>query len=560
MDRHKKGVDMLIGKSYKTKRRKNILIGFVVVILVLNIINVQAFADENVVGEIKDILNNYYIDEVSQDVLSKDSANDIIKDLNDPYTQIMNKDDFNSIVNNTFFGIGVTIEMTEIGAVISSVMVNSPAMEAGLKEGDIIIVADNNYLKGLSASNALSILNGKAGVKSELKLLRKNEVIIINVKPETVYYPTVFSNIVDKQIAYIHIMSFGENTLDEFKYKVNSLNTESVNSFIIDLRNNPGGYIYSAVEIAGYFLNDGIKDNTVAIAQVKNGSKFKFKANDKSKAIDKPTVFLVNKYTASAAEVLAACVQDYKTAVVIGETTYGKGVAQSTFKLSDGSILKATTLKLYSPNGRDISNGGIAPDIFFNKVDSLLAGELLSVGTNKLSSNSKIANAVINKKNYYIDINRIANKDYWEAYRQIISQATSIDVSNYSQLNQGNKVVKNYPIIKYTEVPKAEYKVGDRVSFKVNSPNYNGQVQYRAMLWNENEGRYINLWDTKDFYYDKWKPRGKDVFTISFPVTKIGNYRIKVFAKRSGIANSKGVLKGMNSDSYLYEVPFKVNS
>ena len=555
-----KGADSLTGKSYKNIKMKNILIGLVVVILVLNIINVQAYADENVVGEIKDILNNYYIDEVSQDVLNKDSANEIIKDLNDPYTQIMNKDDFNSIVNNTFFGIGVTIEMTETGAVINSVMVNSPAMESGLKEGDIIIVADDNYLKGLSVNNALNILNGKLGIKSELKVFRKDAVIKINVKPSTVYYPTVYSNILDNHIAYIHIMSFGENTLDEFKYKVNSLNIESVNSFIIDLRNNPGGYIYSAVELAGYFLKDNTKDNTVAIAQVKNGSKFNFKANDKSKVIDKPTVFLVNKYTASAAEVLAACAQDYETAIIIGETTYGKGVAQSTFKLSDGSILKATTLKLYSPNGRDISNGGIAPDIFFNKVDSLLAGGLLSVNANKLSTNSKIAKAVINNKNYYIDINRIANKDYWEAFRQIISQSTSIDVSSYSQLNQGNKAIKNYPIIKYAEVPKTEYKVGDRVSFKLNSTNYNGQVQYRAMLWNENEDRFINLWDTKDFYYDKWKPRGKDAFTISFPVTKAGNYRIKVFAKRSGIANSKGVLKGMNCDSYVYEVPFRVNS
>lgn len=552
---------MLLYKLSLRKSIRNILMKFFIAIIIFNIFNVKAYAEEIVTQEIKDILNNYYIEDISKDVLSKDSVNDIISDLNDPYTQLMNQDDYNRVVNNTFIGIGVTIDMTEIGAKVSSVMVNSPAMEAGLKVGDIIIVVDNNYLKGLSTNSALSILNGKPDIQSELKVLRKKEVVVINVKPESVYYPTVYSKIIDDHVSYIHIVSFGKNTLDEFKYKVNSLDLETIDSLIIDLRNNPGGYIYSATELAGCFLNNNKIDNTVAIAEVKHGAKFKIKSNENNRLTNKTIIFLVNKYTASAAEVLAACVQDYKTAVVIGEDTYGKGVAQSTFKLSDGSILKATTLKLYSPLGRDISKGGISPNIYFNKVDSLFAGELLSVNINNLNSNSNIAKVVINNGNYYINTDKNTNKDYWEAYRQIISQAASIDVSNYFNLNSNKSTSKqNYPIIRYTEVPKTQFKVGERISFKLNAPNYIGQVQYRAMLWLEDEDTYVDLWNTKDYYYDKWKPRGKDVFTISIPIKKPGNYRIKVFAKRNGVANSKGVLKGINCDSYVYEIPFRVDS
>ncbi len=548
---------MVLIKKYKRKGIINSLIGCLVVILIMNIFSVQASADEKVIEEIKNILNNYYIDNVPGNVLSSDSVNEIIKDLDDPYTQIMDQNDYDSIVNSTFLGIGVTIEMTKIGAEVTSVMINSPAMYVGLRIGDIITFVDENSLKGLSAIDVLNLLNGKEGVTSQLKIERKNKLVITNVTPGKVYYPTVYSKVIDNKTGYLHILSFGLNTLDEFRNKISSLEMSAVDSYIIDLRNNPGGYIYSAVELAGYFS----KNDTVAIFQTKDGEKFKFKATEKNRTIDKQTVFLVNKYTASAAELLAVCAQDYGTATIIGETTYGKGVAQSTFTLSDGSILKTTTLKLYSPTGRDISNVGISPDIHLKDIDSSFAGELLAGNGSKLGGNSRIAKVVINNKNYYINIDKIKDKDYLEAYRQIIGQATSIDLSSNSWQNSNGKIVNNsYPALKYSVIPKTEYKVGDKAVFKITAPNYNGLVQYRAMLWNETTNQYVDLWKTKDRYYDKWKPRGKDIFTISFPVTSTGRYSIKIFVKRNGIQNSKTALKGMNSDSYVYEMPFLVGA
>lgn len=535
-------------------KSKKAFIGFIAIVFLFNIFEVQAKASENVTKEIKNILNKYYIKDVSQDVLNQDSVSDIINNLNDPYTEIMNTNDYNNLLNNTFLGIGINAEMMQDGARVTSIIVNSPAMKSGIKEGDVITAVNNNYLKGLSIDNAMDILNGEQNIENELKVLRDSIELTINITPEKVHYPTVYSKIINSNTAYIHIMYFGENTLNEFKYILDSLKVKSINNFIIDLRNNLGGYIYSALELAGYF----IEDDTFAIAKDKNGNEFKFFGIEKSKTIDKPTIFLVNKYTASAAEMLAACVQDYNKAVIVGETTYGKGVVQSTFQLSDGSILKATTLEIYSPTGRKINNVGISPDISINRVDSLIAGELLAVSKDKYSGYSKIVKVGINNKSYYLDLNGLKNRDYWEAYGQIISQSSSIDLSNYSQINQGNKTGNSYPILKYAQVPKTEYKVGERISFKFNSPNYNGFVQYRAMLWNDTTNRYENLWNTKDLYYDKWKPKGKDTFTISFPISKPGNYRIKVFVKRSGIENSKTALKGMNCDSYVYEVPFQV--
>lgn len=525
---------------------------FLITALIFNFFSVQVYASENVAEEIKGIINNYYINDVPIDIQDKYSINDIINNLNDPYTQILEQNDYNSIVNNTFVGIGVTIERSQNGMEVTSVMVNSPAKDAGIMEEDIIISADNNYLNELSISDSMTILNGEQGVPIELKVLRNSETIVLKVKPRTLFYPTIDSKIINKKIGYIHINSFRESTLDEFENKLNSIEMKSVDSYIIDLRYNPGGDIYSATEIAGYFATG----ERVAIAQIKNGARFEFKSQQRIKKLNKPIIILVNNYTASSAELLTACAQDYGTATIIGETTYGKGVAQSVFKLSDDSILKTTTLKLYSPKGRDFNNIGITPDIQIKGVDPSIAGDLIGGNYSRLSTGSRIVGVLINNKNYYINMNKIVNKYYWEVYRQVISQASLIDVTYQS--NQNNlKNNGSYPILKYVEVPKTLYKTGERVTFKLSAPNYTGSVQYRAMLWNDITNKYIDLWNSKDKYYEGWRPRGNSVFTISFPVTQAGNYKIKVFVKRSGISNSNTYLKGMNSDSFVYEIPFK---
>lgn len=545
----------VIENECNKKRIKAFLAVFLSILIMLNLISPQALAKEGVIQEIKDILKNYYIEEVPDDVLNGESVNEVIKNLNDPYTQVIDEEDYNTVLNGTFFGLGVTIKPIKTGGKVTSVFVNSPAMKAGLQVQDIIVSAGDNSIQGLSEADAINVLNGKLGIYNSLKVIRDNKLLTVEVALDNVNYPTVYTNITGSNIGYMRILSFGKDTLTEFENKINSPEMKAASSYILDLRNNQGGYLYSAVEIAGYFS----KNNPVAVFQLKNGEKYDFKASKNSSAINKPVVFLVNEYTASAAELLVACAQDYGTAIIVGKKTYGKGVAQSTFKLSDGSMFKITTLKFFSPKGRDI-NKGIYPDINILNIDASYAAELL-VESSGLQNRSGVVKVGISGKNYYIDLKKIKDSYYSEAYRQIISQASTLDASNYSYINESARAaIRSYPIINLKKVPKTYYQVGDRVTFQFNAPNYNGLVQYRAMLWNDNTNKYIDLWNTKDRFYNQWIPRGKDTFTISFPVTNAGNYKLKVFVKRKGILNSKAAITGMNCDSYVYEIPFRCHA
>lgn len=532
-------------------KKRNILILCLAFVVASNFFGIRVHANDTVVNEIKDILDKYYVDGEATDFSGKNTAEELIKSLNDPYTQVLDLDYYNSMVNASYFGIGITIRMLGEGAEVTSVMFNSPAFEGGLQEGDIIISIDDIPIKEMTTSFALKTLNGKAGITNKLLVKRGNESFIIYIQPGNVYYPTVYSKMLVGDIAYIHISSFGTNTVEEFNNKINMYSNKKVSGYIIDLRNNPGGYIFSAAEIASFYA----KKEIVAIGQTKNGEKFKITKSPDKSLIQIPSVFLVNRNTASAAEVLAACAQDYGTAYIVGEKTYGKGAAQNTFQLSDGSILKTTTLKLYTPKGKDISNIGISPDVYIEDNYTMYAAELLFNGRTEALKASNTAELTINGFIHQINMLKLIDKNYWEVYRQMLGQASSNNITRmpYKEVN-----ISKYktPYLTLAEKPKTKYKLGERVSIKLFTPNYTKNVQYRAMLWDEYTNRYYDLWDTQDRYYNNWKPRGNSVFNISFPINRVGNYRIKIFVKRAGVQNSKTLIKGMNCDSYIYEIPF----
>ena len=167
--------------------------------------------------------------------------------------------------------------------------------------------------------------------------------------------------------AYIDITSFGEDTAQLFTEKLQELRMKNPDNYIVDLRNNGGGYMISALDIAGNFIGA----NPAITIEDRDGQKTRYLAEDKGSTIDKPIIFLVNQYTASASEILSAAVKDYGKAFFVGTTTYGKGVAQQMFPLSDGSSLKLTVEKFYSPMGNVIQKVGISPDFEVKDVDSL---------------------------------------------------------------------------------------------------------------------------------------------------------------------------------------------
>jgi hypothetical protein len=381
------------------------------------------------------------------------------------------------------------------------------------------------------------------------EIIKNGNSVEISIMPRKLSYPTVVGELINNHIGYIRIMSFGSITSEEFNKKLYELKNSNADSFIIDLRNNPGGYLYSAINIAGHFIGQ----STAIIVEDKVNGRFSIKADKHVDIINQPVIFLMNEFSASASEILLCAVRFYNTDFFIGENTYGKGVAQSVFKFDDGSVLKTTTLKFYTPDGREINNIGIAPNIKVNNVDPLIAAELLLKDNKKNVTRAGFAMLNIDNKEYVINLEDIHSKDHWEAYRHILSTAKSLIMIDNQK---SNKLV---PKIQFAEMPITSYKVGNRISFKLSAPNYSKKVQYRAILWDESTNSYRDIWNTQDCYYNKWIPNGNGIFTVGFTATKPGNYRIKFFAKRSGIENKYTALKGMNCDSYIGEVPFIVS-
>lgn len=308
------------------------------------------------------LIENYFVEGAGDNVLKEGNLKDMVKALNDPYSTYMSAEEskeFVNSINNKFYGIGVTVETATEGVKVISVFDKSPALESEIKPGDIITEANGKVLGGLASEAAVQYIRGQAGTFVDLKILRGQTVITKRVERREISAPTVTGKVLDKHIGYIGLSSFGEGTPAEFKAQLDKLNAANVDSYIIDLRFNSGGYTGSAYDIAGYFIGG----NPVMEIRAKDGQNEMVNAVSHGYTIDKPVVLLVNEYSASASEILTAAIKDYNKAIIIGEKTYGKGVAQSMFELSDGSYLKLTVYKFYSPKGKEINKIGIKPDI-----------------------------------------------------------------------------------------------------------------------------------------------------------------------------------------------------
>lgn len=531
---------------------------YIIIIVIFNAFSPKVYAEDGVVDQAKEILKSYYVDNLPEGVLKATTINEMLEYLKDPYTQHFETDkvnDFLNVFNMKFVGIGILNEMIEMGARVVSIMPDSPALEAGIEEGDIIVNVNDNKTSGLSLNEAVTLINGEEGKAVVLSIIRRGELLSFTIIPEKIPYPTVTGEVIGDDIGYIRINSFGDITFNEFKYILGNLRKKEVTSYIIDLRNNPGGYLKTVVDIAGYFIGN----NVAMIVQDRFDDKARIEAAAQNDMINEPVVFLVNEGSASAAEILAAAVKDYKKGILVGTNTYGKGVAQSVFKLSDGSLLKATTLKFLSPFGEPIESVGVKPDVVVSNMDSLLAGEVLLEDIDEYSSEGRYVSLDIGSSEVQINLNRLKNWNQWEIYRQIIHNATSISTTiNRLESLQVGYLLGAIPKLQYVEVPKTIYRAGERASFKLSSLGYGKKVQYRAVLYDEEKKMSYDLWNTKDNYYEVWKPNGDMEFTVGFPVNKPGNYRIKIFVKRAGVDKTKTAIRDMECDSYVEEIPFVV--
>ncbi len=316
-------------------------------------------------------LNRYFYEDIDPADLIDGALLGVSYSANDPYTVYMNKSVADSFIEDMesedYSGLGLYISSdTQTNqVVVVSPLADSPAEKAGIVSGDIILEINGEPMTGVNVDEVAQKIRGKEDTKVKLKILKKsdNSRVELELMRTTIKRETVNSKMINKQIGYIQITQFGLNTASEFITHFNNLVEKGLSRLVIDLRNNPGGYMEVAVGVADCFIDQG----DIVYTLDKHGNKKEYTATKGSTSIK--TVILTNGGTASASEILVGAMKDYGLAKSVGEQTFGKGVTQIPYKFFDGSIMKITDSKYYTPNGICIDHEGIAPDVSVEMTD-----------------------------------------------------------------------------------------------------------------------------------------------------------------------------------------------
>lgn len=327
--------------------------------------NVSEADVDGKLDQINRIISEYYLyeDEIDKEKLIDGIYSGYTEALGDPYTQYYNEEDtkeLNESVSGEFGGIGASMskqpDSTEIK--VSRVQKNSPAEKAGIKEGDIIVSVDGHTVSGNDLDTVASWVKGEPGTEVLVSVMRDGEQIDLTVVRELIEAQTVESSMQDDTVGYIRVTEFDAVTYGQFEEALNDLEEKGMKGLIVDLRNNPGGRLSTVTEMLELLLPEG----TIVSTKDKYGNTEEYSC-DGTHEFQKPLVVLVNQYSASASEIFAGAVQDYGTGVIVGTTTYGKGVVQQTVDLGDGTCIKVTMAEYYTPSGRSINGTGITPDV-----------------------------------------------------------------------------------------------------------------------------------------------------------------------------------------------------
>jgi len=311
--------------------------------------------------KIERIIEDSYMGSYNKSALSDNAFHAYVASLNDPYSNFFNKrefESFNSNLDGQYRGIGITVGVKEDKIIIGKVNENSPASKAGLLKGDFITKVNNVSYKGEELSEAISAIKEvKNGESIVLTILRGSEVLDINVVVEKIEADYVNGKMLDDKTGYIKIDTFGLNIDKDFSKEIETLKSKGMKGLILDLRSNPGGALDSAVAVSDMLIGEG----EIVTIKDKSGKEDVY-TSDKNE-LGMSICVLINEESASASEVVSAALRDHKKAVLIGQKTYGKGVVQSVYDLKDGTGLRLTTAKYFTPSGECIDGIGIMPDI-----------------------------------------------------------------------------------------------------------------------------------------------------------------------------------------------------
>lgn len=323
------------------------------------------------VDKLNDILSyvddEYYFEEdYKEEDLYEGIYEGFLEKLGDPYTVYYTKkeyEEFQLDTSATYEGIGAVVTFNENTKqlMILSPYIGSPAEKAGLLPGDIILTVDGKSIEGLKWEEVVvNMIRGEQGTKVTLGVYRTLDNINkdIEITRDVISVPTVSHEMLDDKIGYMRITGFEEVTYDQFKEALDDLNNKGQEGLIIDLRNNPGGLLNIVIEMADELLPKGL----IVYTEDKNGNRKQAYSDEKNK-FTKPLVLLVNENSASASEILAGAVKDSKIGTLVGTTTFGKGLVQTVYPLEDGSAIKITVAKYFTPNGNYIHGKGIEPNV-----------------------------------------------------------------------------------------------------------------------------------------------------------------------------------------------------
>lgn len=314
----------------------------------------------------KTMIEQKYIGEIDEEKMIDGAIKGYVEGLGDPYTEYLTKEemkDFMEETNSEYVGIGVylTKNKTDNTILVVGVMKGSPALEAGMQAGDIIEKVDDIIYTGEQMDDAIKIMKGEEGTKVKVTVIRDGKEIDLNIVRRKITIEHVASQMLKDNIAYIQVDSFDSGVAETFKNQITQLKNDGAKGIIIDLRSNGGGIVDEATGIADLFLKNG---ETILITKAKESAEEITKSKNAPIIQDIPVVLLVNEGTASASEILAGALKDkYPNTTIVGKTTYGKGVIQTLYNLSDGSGIKITTEEYYTPNHNKINKEGIKPDV-----------------------------------------------------------------------------------------------------------------------------------------------------------------------------------------------------
>jgi len=350
----------------------------ITVVILLNISNKvysqnidKLYEKIDLFAEVLEKIQNEYVEEVDQAEIIDFAINGALQSL-DPFSAYMNPKVFEESQSETsgeFGGLGIEVSMESGVIKVIAPIDDTPASKAGIKAGDYIVKINGEQVQGKTLMEAVNLMRGPEGTSIEITVRRKGlrKAKIFKITREIIEIKSVISKIVDNKVGYLRLRAFNANSSSQLKKEIAKIEkNKKLVGYILDLRNNPGGLLSQAVIISDFFLNDG---EIVSTKGRKKRENRKFFAKKGDKIDGKPLIVLINNGSASASEIVAGALQDQKRAILLGETTFGKGSVQSIIPLKNRGAIRLTISKYYLPSGKSISEVGVVPDIKVEEED-----------------------------------------------------------------------------------------------------------------------------------------------------------------------------------------------